>query len=91
MASQRVPIREFKARLSYYLAQTAAGYDVIEVTSHKKIVARVTGVPGEAADGVATLIGSGAASWGGGKPAGSDIRLSKGGRSVSVLVIDGRG
>lgn len=91
MASHRVPIREFKARLSHYLAQATAQYGVIEVTSHKKVVARVTGVPAKAPEGVAALIASGAASWGGGKPVGGSIRLSKGGRSVSELVLDGRG
>ena len=59
MASHRVPIREFKARLSHYLAQATAQYGVIEVTSHKKVVARVTGVPAKAPEGVAALIASG--------------------------------
>ncbi len=91
MASHRVPIREFKARLSHYIAQAAAEYGVIEVTSHKKVVARVTGIPANAPEGVAALIASGAATWGGGKPVGATIRLSGGGRSLSDLVLDGRG
>jgi prevent-host-death family protein len=85
----RVPIREFKARLSHYLARAARG--AIEVTSHKKVVARVTGVPPEAGDGVARLIASGAVSWTGGKPAGAAIRLAKRGRSVSETVLEDRG
>ena len=88
---QRVPIREFKARLSYYLTQAGAGGGVIEITSHRKVVARVIGVPSEAGEGIARLIATGAISWGGGKPAGAAIRLSKGGRSVSELVLEDRG
>jgi prevent-host-death family protein len=87
---QRVPIREFKARLSHYLAQ-AGTRGVIEVTSHRKVVARVTGVPAEAGEGIARLIATGAVSWRGGKPAGAAIRLAKGGRSVSEMVREDRG
>ena len=86
---QQVPIREFKARLSHYLAKAAHG--AIEVTSHRKVVARVTGVPPEAGEGLARLIASGAVSWNGGKPAGAAIRLSKRGRSVSEMVLQDRG
>lgn len=86
---QRVPIREFKARLSHYLAKAAHG--AIEVTSHKKVVARVMGVPPEVGEGVARLIASGAVSWQGGKPAGATIRLAKRGRSVSETVLIDRG
>ena len=90
-APQRVPIREFRARLPHYLAQAAAGRGVIEVTSHRRVVARVTGVPSDAGEGIARLIASGAASWHGGKPAGAGIRLAMRGRSVSELVLDDRG
>jgi prevent-host-death family protein len=89
MASQRVPIREFKARLSHYLA--LAGRGVVEVTSHSRVVARVTGVPAEAGEGVAGLIASGSISWKGGKPAGASIRLSRQGRRVSEMVLEDRG
>ena len=91
MTSQRIPMREFKARLSHYLAQAGAGRGAIEITSHKRVVARVTGVPRQAGEGVKALVASGAATWSGGKPTGAAIRLSKGGRSVADLVIDGRG
>ena len=64
---QRVSIQEFKARVSHYLAKSAQG--PIEVTSDNKVVARVTGVPPEAEEGLARLIASGAVSWSGGKPA----------------------
>lgn len=86
---QQVPIREFKARLSHYLAKAARA--AIEVTSHKRVVARVTGVPPEAGEGIARLIASGAVSWNGGKPAGAAIRLAKRGSSVSETVLEDRG
>ncbi len=88
-APQRVPIREFKARLSHYLAQAGAR-GVIEVTSHRKVVARVTGVPPEAGEGIARLIATGAVSWQGGKPKGAAIHLAKRGRSVSEMVLEDR-
>ncbi len=53
--TQRVPIREFKARLSHYLAKARAS-GVIEVTSHRKVVARVTGVPPDAGEGTARRV-----------------------------------
>lgn len=89
--AQRVPIRQFKARLSHYLAQAGAGHGVIEITSHRKVVARVTGVPSEAGEGIRRLIAAGAVSWRGGKPSGAAIRLAKQGRGVSELVLDDRG
>ena len=87
---QRVPIREFKARLSHYLAQ-AGERGVIEVTSHSRVVARVTGVPPEAGEGIARLIAKGAIAWQGGKPEGAAIRMTKGGKSVSEMVLEDRG
>ena len=56
MASQRIPMREFKARLSHYLAQAGAGRGAIEITSHKRVVARVTGVSRQSGEGVAALL-----------------------------------
>lgn len=87
----QVPIREFKSRLSHYLEQARAGYEVLAITSHRKIVARVTGVHSDAGEGIAGLIASGAVSWGGGKPAGAAIRLTKQSQSVSDLVLEDRG
>lgn len=88
--SQRVPIREFKARLSHYLAQAGAGRE-IDITSHRRVVARVTGVPTEAGEGIARLVAAGSASWRGGKPSGASIRLARRGRSVSERLLEDRG
>ena len=87
---QRIPIREFKARLSHYLA-LAGRRGSVEITSHRKVVARVTGVPPEAGEGIARLVSTGAVSWQGGKPKGAAIRLAKRGSSVSEMVLEDRG
>ena len=87
----QVSIREFKARLSHYLAEARAGRPV-EITSHRKVIARVSGVPGATDAGIARLLASGSAHWeGGGKPAGDDIVLAEAGTPVSRLVGEQRG
>jgi len=89
-STQRVSIREFKTRLSDYLNQ-ARTHGVIEITSHRKVVARVTGIPPEASEGIARLVATGAVSWSGGKPKGASIRLAKRGSSVAEMVLEDRG
>jgi hypothetical protein len=64
---------------------------MIEITSHRKVIARVTGVPPAETEGIARLVASGAAQWGGGKPRGAEIHLSEVGRRVSDLVLEDRG
>ncbi|MHB9118741.1 MAG: type II toxin-antitoxin system Phd/YefM family antitoxin [Burkholderiales bacterium] len=86
----QVSIREFKAHLSRYLSQAQAGQS-FDVTSHRKVVARIVGVPAAESEGLARLVAGGVAQWGGGKPAGAAIRLSSGGRSVSEIVQEDRG
>lgn len=86
-----VSIREFKAHLSRYLAEARAGRPV-EISSHRKVIARVTGVPEGGESGVARLVASGAATWeGGGKPRGDTIELEGRGSEVSALVLEQRG
>lgn len=86
----QVSIREFKAHLSHYLAQAQSG-QALDVTSHRKVVARIIGVPAPDSVGVARIVAGGAGQWGGGKPVGAAIRLSPGGRSVSEMVLEDRG
>lgn len=86
----QVSIRELKAHLSRYLAQARQG-TALEITSHRRIVARVTGVPESAASGLSALIARGSAQWGGGKPQGAHIALSRGGSMVSRMVLEDRG
>jgi prevent-host-death family protein len=83
-------IREFKAHLSRYLAEVRSGR-VIEITRHRRPVARVTGIPDEAGDRLANMIASGEVAWNGGKPTGSQVELSHGGDSMSDLVLKDRG
>ncbi|MGH8700659.1 MAG: type II toxin-antitoxin system Phd/YefM family antitoxin [Burkholderiales bacterium] len=89
MQTLRLQIREFKARLSHYLGRARAG-QAIEITSHRKVIARVTGVPPTETEGIARLVASGAAQWGGGKPSGAEIRLTNSGPRVSELVLQDR-
>lgn len=86
-----VSIREFKAHLSRYIAEARAGAPV-EITSHRKVVARVIGVPGPAATGVEKLIASGAAEWQApGRPAGASIVLQREDAPLADLVLEQRG
>lgn len=86
----QVSIREFKSHLSQYVGQAQSG-QAIELTSYRKVVARLVGVLPTANTGVARLVSSGAASWQGGKPAGAALVLQGGGKSMSELVQDDRG
>lgn len=86
----QVSIRELKAHLSRYLAQARQG-TALEITSHRRVVARVTGVPETGTPALGELIARGAAQWDGNKPQGAHIVLSKGGIPVSRIVLDDRG
>jgi len=90
MQTLRLQVRDFKARLSHYLRRARAG-QTIEITSHRRVIARVTGVPSTESEGIARLVASGAAQWGGGKPRGAEIRLSDVGPRVSDMVLQDRG
>jgi prevent-host-death family protein len=87
----KIAMNQLKAGLSRYVAQASAG-QVIEITSHDKPVARLTGVPQAAPVGVANLIAHGLATWSGRKlvlP--TPVHLSVGGVAVSQMVIEDRG
>ncbi|MDD5241911.1 MAG: type II toxin-antitoxin system Phd/YefM family antitoxin [Sulfuricella sp.] len=86
----QISVREFKAHLSRYLSQAQQGQSV-DVTCHRKVVARIVGVPSAESEGVARLVADGAAQWGGGKPVGAAILLSPVGHSVSAMVLEDRG
>lgn len=84
-----IPVREFKARLSHYLGQVRAG-STIEISSHRRVIARVTGVPDRGARGVQRLLASGSADWCGGKPAGANIQLTDQGPALADIVREDR-
>jgi prevent-host-death family protein len=89
--SMSIPIRELKANLSQVLSRAQAG-EVIEVTSHKKPIARIVGIPPGAHSGLRRLIGMGAMSWGGDKPEfAAPVKLGAGGASLSRMVLEDRG
>lgn len=86
----QVSMQEFKSHLSQYVGQAQSG-ELIELTSHRKVVARLVGVPPADSAGVARLLAAGAASWQGGKPAGAALELQAVGKPVSALVLEDRG
>jgi antitoxin (DNA-binding transcriptional repressor) of toxin-antitoxin stability system len=83
-------MHEFKSHLSRYVSQAQSG-QLIELTSHRKVVARVVGVPSIDSAGVSCLLATGVATWQGGKPVGAAFELQGHGRLVSALVLEDRG
>lgn len=86
----QVSVREFKSHLSQYVEQAQAG-ESIELTSHRKVVARIVGVPPTGSTGVTRLLAAGVASWKDGKPAGAIFKLHAGGKPMSAMVLEDRG
>ena len=85
----QVSMQEFKSHLSRYVAQAQSG-QLIELTSHRKVVARIVGVPSSSSAGVACLLAAGVATWQGGKPAGATLKLKTHGKQVSAMVLEDR-
>ncbi|CAN5262388.1 hypothetical protein BH24PSE2_BH24PSE2_19200 [soil metagenome] len=90
MRESVIPIHEFKARLSRHLASLRDGR-ILVITSHRKVIARVIGVPSVNSQGLAKLLAGGDATWNGGRPRGANLSLSPGGPEVSQLVLEQRG
>ena len=91
---RQIATRDFKAHLSEYLSQIQAG-EFIEITSHKRVVARVIGVH-HASDGLSTamqeMVYQGKITLGNGaKPIGALIKLTGNGPTIAQTVIDDRG
>jgi prevent-host-death family protein len=86
----KVSVHEFKSHLSRYVSQAQSG-QLIELTSHRKVVARIVGVPSTESAGVSCLLAAGVATWQGGKPAGASFKLQEHGKLVSALVLEDRG
>lgn len=86
----QVSMQEFKSHLSRYVSQAQSG-ELIELTSHRKVVARIIGVPQADSAGVARLLAAGVATWQGGKPAGAALKLQAHGKLVSAMVLEDRG
>jgi prevent-host-death family protein len=94
VVASQVSVRELKTHLSAWLARAQSG-EVLEVTSHRRPIARITAVrtadPGTTHP-LQAAIDAGLVSWSGQKPAfPPPIRLKGGGKSVSEMVLEDRG
>lgn len=86
-----VAVRELKSSLSRVLSLAQEG-EVIEVTSHSRPIARILGIPQQADVGLRRLMATGTLSWGGGKPRlAPPVKLARGGKSVSQMLLEDRG
>jgi prevent-host-death family protein len=83
-------MREFKSHLSQYVEQAQTG-ESIELTSYRKVVARIVGVPPTDSTGVTRLLAAGVAIWKKGKPAGAMFKLQPEGKLISTMVLEDRG
>ena len=86
----QVSMHEFKSHLSRYVGQAQSGH-TIELTSHRRVVARLIGVPLSDSSGVSRLLAAGIATWQGGKPVGAAFGLQDHGKPVSSMVMEDRG
>ena len=85
----QVSIQEFKSHLSKYVSDAQSG-SLIELTSHRKVVAKLIGVAPNNGTGVHQLLAMGVATWQGGKPVGASIKLNAHSQSVSAMVSQDR-
>lgn len=86
----QVSVRELKAHLSRYLADVRQG-QTVEISSHRKVVARLSGVAEAQHKGVDRLLADGTADWSGGKPRGAAIQLATDGQTIADMVLEDRG
>ncbi|QTR50544.1 type II toxin-antitoxin system Phd/YefM family antitoxin [Candidatus Thiothrix anitrata] len=85
----QVSIRELKTHLSHYLQQTRSG-EAIDITSHRRIIARLQGIVSSENPGIQALLAQGA-TWSGRKPTGASLVVSHTEYSMSDLILDMRG
>ena len=85
----QVAIRELKSSLSRVLAIARSG-EAVEITSHRKPVARIVGIAPNPETGLARLVAEGAASWNGGKPTPAPVVLGNHATPVSQMVLEDR-
>ncbi len=83
-----ISIHELKAKLSATLAKVQAG-EPVEVTSHRRVIARIVGVHTGSQTGINVLLSKGLAQWSGGKPKGATIQLGPG-KLMSDMVLEDR-
>jgi prevent-host-death family protein len=97
----QISVRELKNHLSQILASARQGEEV-SVTSHRRVIARIVGVPDEAVvagiggltaeqrSALLELVAEGA-SWQGGKPRGGRGHTVIEGRTLAEMVLEDRG
>jgi prevent-host-death family protein len=86
----QVAIRELKSSLSRVLSIARSG-ETVEITSHRKPVARIVGIAPSPVSGLGMLVAQGAASWNGGKPVQAPtIVLNGNALPVSQMVLEDR-
>lgn len=94
VVASRVSVRDLKTHLSEWLARAQAG-EVVEVTSHRKPIARITAVkPAKptATNPLQKAIDAGLISWNGEKPnLPPPVKLRGKGKLLSEIVIEDRG
>lgn len=84
-----VSIRELKYHLSEYLRRVQAGDDLV-ITSHRKRIARLSGIPQAGATGRGPLAALEGVRWNGGKPLGGRLRPAIAGKTAAERVLEDR-
>ena len=94
VVASQVSVRELKTHLSEWLARAQSG-EVVEVTSHRKPIARITALNPAASASTNPLqkaIDAGVISWNGKNPViPPPVKLNDGGPLMSDIVIEDRG
>ena len=94
VVASQVSVRDLKTHLSEWLGRVQAG-EVVEVTSHRKPIARITAVKPVASvstDPLQQAIAAGVISWNGQNPViPPPVKLNDGGPLMSDIVIEDRG
>jgi prevent-host-death family protein len=94
VVASQVSVRDLKTHLSEWLARVQAG-EVVEVTSHRKPIARITAVKPVASGSTNPLrqaIDAGVITWSGQQSViPPPVKLNDGGPLMSDIVIEDRG
>jgi prevent-host-death family protein len=94
VVASQVSVRDLKTHLSEWLARAQAG-EVVEVTSHRKPIARITGLKQpnqDPSNPLQAAIDAGIVSWNGQKPVlPPPVKLRGQGKLMSEIVIEDRG
>jgi len=85
-----VGVKELKEHLSEILARARKG-ETVEVTSHRKLIARIVGIPSTPDSGLTAFAAAGGFSWAGGKPELRPPEALSPGKPVSEMILEDRG